>query len=235
MYTDLYIQLGKLWELYLAIPLWQRVGGTFLAIVIIVDGAVLFFSICGGFSYLDKDTQSILLEESIQIINAAFSLICAIELPFRVRASYNWITHSIFYGSPLTEEDRLLPQSPYAQFLRMQYPWCIFHWNLFGMVTIGKVFQIFCQFGVEYLCLAYARLDQYKRRPSTLFTIFICFALPLGCIIGAVEGIYSNRVHSDKRTPNACDDGAKVFAKGNEGRLLSSEVVNNDMTEEVRV
>jgi hypothetical protein len=68
-------------------PSYVVYGGLTLAFVIIVDGAILFFTICGAFSYLSVRDQALILEWSMQIINAAFAILCAYELPYRVRMS----------------------------------------------------------------------------------------------------------------------------------------------------
>ncbi len=77
---------------------------------------------------------------------------------------------------------------------------------------------------VEYLCLAYAGLDQFENRPATLFTIFICFALPLGCIIGITEGIYSNSTPVDSPIDEDVDMIKNELSYDTENHMLASSI-----------
>jgi hypothetical protein len=80
---------------YLSLSLWLRVFGTTIALVIIIDGAILFFVLIGAFGYLSGRMQASILEWSIQIINVCFTSLCLIELPFRFQAMKSWIVLSI--------------------------------------------------------------------------------------------------------------------------------------------
>jgi hypothetical protein len=207
-YSQLKESALKAYAAYLTVPLWLRIVGTTLALTIIIDGAVLFFTLIGAFGYLSKRTQALILEDSIQIINAAFAILCAMELPYRLRASYMWLccacrddknddsTISTYREFSSTEAQSMQNATEFRtrrEFLHANYPWSRHYWNVFGVLTITKVFQIFCQFAVEYLCLAYAGNDRFEQRPAFWFSLTIGFALPLGCGIGIIEGYYTNK------------------------------------------
>jgi hypothetical protein len=188
---------------YIALPLWQRIVGTILALTIIIDGAVLFFTLIGAFGYLSAKMQSLILEQTIQIINAAFSIICLMELPFRLHGAYLFIfsEFSNSCGTRSNETTNVITENENTKFVQKpnncfqselfdQYTWSRYYYYTFGILTLVKVCQIAFQFGVEYLCLAYAGPNNYEKRPPFLFALFIGFALPLGCGIGIAEGIF---------------------------------------------
>lgn len=203
----------KLYESYMELPLWLRIVGTVLALTIIIDGAVLFFALIGGFGYLSNTMQALVQEQSIQIINAAFSFICIMELPFRLQGAYLFVfsefsnccnerkKESTSYISENSESNSpMKPTNRYQSDLFTEYTWSRHYYYTFGILTFTKLFQIAMQFGVEYLCLAYAGPNNYQHRPATLFAVFIGFALPLGCGIGIAEGILKGWAEEKKNS-----------------------------------
>lgn len=158
---------------YFRQPLYVRVFGTAILLVIAIDGAILFFAIVGGFSYVDETTQGLILEITIQVINACFTILCAVELPFRLRSAYYWTLLSF-----ATEEQLLVIHLP---------PWSIRRWKLFGFLTYTKIVQIGCQAVVQYFCFYYFFVYTYEDRPSGLFFLFVALSLSLGCFIGVTE------------------------------------------------
>jgi hypothetical protein len=194
-------------------PLWIQIFGTIMSLIIVIDGAILFFTLIGAFGYLSSSNEAALLEWSIQIINGCFTILCLLELPFRFQNLYIWIKSIITTTTPTTTQsndvsgtggcsDGMSDVVTVAD--NDDYPWLNVYkkpkkrnderekhiymtkWKLFGIINIVKIFQIFCQCCVEYLCLAY--IGRQGQRPSLWFAISVGFALPLGCIIGAVEG-----------------------------------------------
>ena len=91
---------------------------------------------------------------------------------------------------------QLLSPEDIKSSLLVRYPWARIHWNKFGFITALKICQIFCQFLVEYYCLAYATVDTYKNRPATPFACSIAFAMSVGITLGIVEGYLSSTVPS---------------------------------------
>jgi hypothetical protein len=150
-----------------------------LGLTVVIDGAILFFCICGAFGYLSERAQALILEDTIQIINAVFSFLCLVELPLKVRAAFWWTR----VGSPENAGNAAVQQC--AEGLRTHHEWCFHRWRTFGFLMYTKIFQVFCQMAVEYYCLAYLGNDNFQDRPATQFTICICLALPLGCLGGA--------------------------------------------------
>mmetsp|Transcript_2552 Transcript_2552/g.4644 ORF Transcript_2552/g.4644 Transcript_2552/m.4644 type:complete len:252 (-) Transcript_2552:593-1348(-) len=173
--------------LYCQQPLWVRVFGTIMALVIVVDGAILFFVLIGGFSYLDSEAEATILEWSIQIINVCFTTLCLLELPSRVRNSCSWLGMT----SPCTAAlSGINADTTTRHDLMKSYNKPVgneaMRWKLFGLVNLVKVFQIGCQCWVEYLCLAY--IGRRRQRPEVQFAVAVGLALPLGCGLGGAEG-----------------------------------------------
>lgn len=176
---------------YFAVPLYHRIFYTVIALIVIVDGALLFFTICNSFNYLSVEVQDYILEISIQIINACFTLLCAIELPSFLEAVYYWNSQSCkICGKDHADKA--------YKFITTKYSWSIENWKMFGFLAHVKVFQIFCQFGVEILCLMYLPPRCYKERPEPWFAVTVGLALPLGCIHGAAQGYFAAKAGMKK-------------------------------------
>ena len=175
-----------------------------IILVIVIDGAILFFSLIGAFSYLPKTLENAVLEWSIQIINAVFTLLCLIELPFRlfymfafvVVASqvcgYSSTSHARFEGFFENEDPHSIISNSLVSkckiSLQRNLTWVTSSMTFLALgavLTLTKIIQIGCQFAVEYLCLAYVGRSKY--RPSGLFAILIVFSLSLGCLVPAGE------------------------------------------------
>ena len=172
----IYIEFMKF---YLSQPLWLRVFGTVMAMIIVIDGAVLFFTLVGAFGYLSNDEQDAILEWSIQIINACFTLLCLIELPFRVKNIIKWL--SVQGKERVGIEEKMELTTIYKKPIDKDKKWIIY-----GVINSCKIFQIFCQCCVQYLCLAY--VGRQGERPGLWFGVAVGLALPMGCTIGGVEG-----------------------------------------------
>lgn len=186
---------------YCALPMWMRVMGTIMALVIIIDGAILFFTLIGAFGYLSDQTQASILEWSIQMINVCFTTLCLVELPFRLKAIQTWIILSRMSGDSSASCRGMASNSSDSEIYidsSQDVRRCDLvkaynrptneksKWKLFGFLNIVKVFQIICQCWVEYLCLAY--IGRQQQRPALWFGIAVGFALPVGCGLGGVEG-----------------------------------------------
>lgn len=197
MYTDFCV-------FYCALPMWIRIIGTIMALVIIIDGAILFFTLIGAFGYLSDQTQASILEWSIQIINVCFTSICLIELPFRLKDIKTWLMLSMSgntnTGSCSSIDNNSTGSDSYSEglFASQGERWNDlikaykkptndnYKWKLFGCLNILKLLQIMCQCWVEYLCVAY--IGRQQQRPALWFGVAVGFALPVGCGLGCVEG-----------------------------------------------
>ena len=75
---------------------------------------------------------------------------------------------------------------------------CTKFWAICGLVTYLKLVQIACQLVVEALCLLYLGPRNYENRPATTTGLFVGVAMSLGCIVPAVERIYSLKFEARK-------------------------------------
>jgi hypothetical protein len=193
----------------MSLSLWLRVFGTTIALVIIIDGAVLFFVLIGAFGYLSDQMQASILEWSIQIINVCFTSFCLIELPFRFQAMKSWVVLSICencnWGSDSdfshdcstesvtlhtkteteantgteTETENHLQQNR-RQAIMKSYSKPINEHSRWILFGIIHFLKIF-----QFVCqcwveyLRLAYVGQQQQRPSLLFAVAVGLALPL--------------------------------------------------------
>lgn len=190
---------------YIGIPFPRRLFGTIIALVVIIDGAVLFLTLVGAFGYLSSAKQSTILEWSIQIINICFTTLCLLELPFRLKVSTEWLIlhwssdsadvanyntdHGFGDGKDMNfDQDRTFLNDKRKHHVMHSYRRPAnehTRYLLFGCVNLLKLIQIAFQCWVQYLCLAY--IGAQNKRPASAFAVAVGVALPLGCILGAAE------------------------------------------------
>lgn len=159
--------------------------------IIILDGALLFFVLVKGFDYLNKPVQLLLLEITIQIINAIFTILILIELPFRAL--------NVLNGACMLISNRIVVGKIYFTGYPIYNSFCLL--LVFCTFNAMKVFHAPIQCTIQYMLIYYSFvLMDFNALPAS-FGILVAVSLTLGATIGLSEILLSVQYSSSSSLP----------------------------------
>jgi hypothetical protein len=164
-------------------PLYIIVSSMTLGIAVIVAGAIIFFVLIGATPYYSTDVNDQLVEISSQILNAIFTLLCALIAPSRVLSFYHYLYLKFGFNQEKTN---------FTQCLLTSFPWAAesldnseidqSKLSSLGMLIFFQNMHCSCQWVVAYFMWRYGQ----KTRPL-ISMLFVALAILLGCGTGILE------------------------------------------------
>ena len=160
-------------------------------LIIVVDGALLFFVLVRGFEYLNKSVQLLLLEITIQVINAVFTILILIETPFRILNSLNGMC--ILIGNRIVIGRIYLTSYPIHNDIYLLLAFCV--------LNAMKVFHAPIQCAIQFMLIHYSlAMNDFNALPSS-FGILVAVSLTLGVTVGITEFVLSTQYTSSSSSP----------------------------------
>jgi len=164
-------------------PLYIVICALSLGVAIIVTGAIIFFVLIGATPYYSTKVNDQLVEISSQVLNAIFTLLCALIAPNRALSCY----HYFYLKLGFTKE-----KANFEHDLLHSFPWAAEASNnseidknkltTMGFLIVFQNMHCCCQWVVASFMWRYGQ----KSRPP-ISMLFVGLAIVLGCGTGVSE------------------------------------------------